>query len=150
MDKLSTKSKPTIKFYDFLKVSQDHLKYAVIMTRFQSRWIFVRHKERFTWEVPGGRREPGEKIEDTASRELVEETGAKIFHIKPVCFYSVNIGDGESFGKLFLAEVTELGSLGTSEIAEVILHDTLPDNLTYPHIQPELYHKVLSLIDKHS
>ena len=69
-------------------------------------------KERDTFEVPGGHREPGEKIEDTAVRELKEETGAVDFNIKPVCVYSVKgktrVNDNatkESFGMLYVAEI---------------------------------------------
>lgn len=45
-------------------------------------------------------------LNDTASRELFEETGAKKFNLTPVYIYSVDkgeiIGDTESFGQLFI------------------------------------------------
>ncbi len=40
----------------------------------------------------------------------MEETGAKAFKIAPVCIYSVDAGEGESFGQLFCARITELAS----------------------------------------
>ena len=55
--------------------------------------------------------ENGEKIEDTARRELYEETGAVKFKLELVCVYSVtgknrvNEEGNETFGKLFFAEI---------------------------------------------
>jgi 8-oxo-dGTP diphosphatase len=36
------------------------------MTKFNGQWLYVRHKERQTWEIPGGHREENENINDTA------------------------------------------------------------------------------------
>ena len=63
------------KFYD--KVDDALLKFAVIIAKSQGKWVFCKHKERNTYEVPGGRREPNESILETAKRELSEETGAE-------------------------------------------------------------------------
>ena len=40
------------------------------------RILFVRHRDRGTWEFPGGTIEPGETAEDAAMREVREEIGA--------------------------------------------------------------------------
>ena len=66
-----------VKFYD--NVADELLKFAVIISKTNGKWIFCKHKERETYEVPGGRRELGETIVDTAKRELAEETGAVEF-----------------------------------------------------------------------
>ena len=88
---------------------------TVIVSRFQGKWILAKHKDRETWEIPGGHREKGEEISITASRELQEETGAKEFKIIPICIYSVTKEDSDNikhpvstFGGLYFAEVTEL------------------------------------------
>ena len=47
-------------------------------------------------------------------------------------------GEGAT-GRVFHAEIHELGPLPESEMAEVRLFDGLPENLTYPAITPELY-----------
>ena len=76
-----------VNFYD--KVDDNLYKFAVIIARTQGQWVFCKHRERDTFEVPGGHREIGEDILETAKRELKEETGALVFDIKPICAYSV-------------------------------------------------------------
>ena len=99
-----------VKFYD--RVEDSLLKFAVIIAKTEGKWIFCKHKERDTLEVPGGHREAGETILETAKRELKEETGAVDFHIRPVCVYSVKgktrVSEDlseETYGMLFTAEV---------------------------------------------
>lgn len=55
-----------VNFYE--DVADDLLKFAVIIARTGGKWVFCKHKERETYEVPGGHREPGEDIIDTAKR----------------------------------------------------------------------------------
>ncbi|MCI9137612.1 MAG: NUDIX domain-containing protein [Lachnospiraceae bacterium] len=76
-----------VKFYE--NVSDELLKFAVIVSKSEGRWVFCRHKERETYEVPGGCREKEESILQAAERELREETGALQFHMRPICVYSV-------------------------------------------------------------
>jgi ADP-ribose pyrophosphatase YjhB (NUDIX family) len=65
------------------------LMFAVIISQSNGKWVMCKHKERDTYEVPGGHREEGEDILETAKRELQEETGAVKFDLKPLCVYSV-------------------------------------------------------------
>lgn len=129
----------SVNFYD--TVEDSLLKFAVIVTKTNGKWVFCKHKDRDTLEVPGGHREPNEDIIDTAKRELVEETGAIDYEIKSVCVYSVKEGDNfngkETFGLLCYADVKSFGEIN-SEIEKVIITDDLPDNWTYPTIQPFL------------
>ena len=131
-----------VQFYE--SVPDGLLRFAVIITKAAGKWVFCKHRERSTWEVPGGRREPGEDIFETAKRELREETGATEFRIRPVCVYSVTGKtradqelSGESFGMLFVAEVFSFGEI-RSEIERIVISEDLPDNWTYPEIQPRL------------
>ena len=128
-----------VQFYPLTEVVEN-VKYAVIVARYQGKWVFCRHKERTTWEIPGGHREPGETPEECAARELREETGAAEAVIHPVCYYSFS-----DFGMLYYGDIQSLGPLTReSEIGEICLFESLPDELTYPHIQPYLFQRVLN------
>ena len=132
-----------VKFYE--QVDDGLLKFAVVISKTDGKWVFCKHKERDTYEVPGGHREMGETILETAKRELREETGAIDFQICPVCVYSVkgktrvneNIDD-ESFGMLLVADIFSFEKELHSEIEKIIITDHLVENWTYPLIQPKL------------
>jgi 8-oxo-dGTP diphosphatase len=137
-----------VKFYE--SVDDNLLKFAVIISRSNGKWVFCKHRERDTYEVPGGHREVDETILGTAKRELQEETGAVDFEIKPVCVYSVkgktrineNVDD-ETFGMLFIANIFSFEEIH-SEIEKIIFVDELVDNWTYPLIQPKLIEETRS------
>lgn len=124
------------------QVEDSLLKFAVIAARFEDKWIFCRHRERSTWEIPGGHREDGETIDEAARRELWEETGALEAEIRPVSVYGVTRDGVTTYGKLYFATVAKMEKLSeTSEIGEVRLFDAIPSDLTYPQIQPHLYNR---------
>ena len=128
-----------VRFYE--EIDDARLKFAVILARSGGKWVYCRHRDRTTLEIPGGHREPGEAIEAAAERELREETGAEAFSIRPVCVYAVVRDDqpGESCGMLFAAEINSFEGALHSEIAEIFLLDAPPEsNWTYPEIQPKL------------
>lgn len=129
-----------VQFYD--QVEDQKLRFAVIVTRTEGHWVFCKHKERNTLEVPRGHREPGEDILETAKRELYEETGATDFSIEPVCVYSVivpwNFDGQETFGMLYYADVKAFEKELHSEIERIVIQDELPTSWTYPDIQPYL------------
>lgn len=142
-----------VKFYD--KVDDSLLKFAVIIAKSQGKWVFCKHRERNTYEIPGGHRENGESIEDAARRELCEETGAIKFDIKPLCVYSVtgknrvNEQGNETFGMLFFADIREFEKELHSEMEQIALFSELPtDNWTYPLIQPILAKKYLEIANE--
>ncbi len=129
-----------VNFYETVK--DDLLRFAVIVSKYKGKWVFCMHRQRNTYECPGGRREENENILDTAKRELWEETGASKYSIHPICVYSVVREDNESFGMLYFAEIQEFDKLPAYEIAKVELFDHLPTEWTYPQIQPFLLEQV--------
>ena len=138
-----------VNFYD--TVDDDLLKFAVIISQSNGKWVMCKHKERDTYEVPGGHREEGEDILETAKRELQEETGAVKFDIEQLCVYSVtgknsiNENGEETFGLLCFAEIRDFSGELHCEMEKVVLMDELPENWTYPLIQPKLIEKYLQI-----
>jgi len=134
-------------FYDPLFTPDIRLTYSVIAAKYGDKWIYVRHHRRNTWEIPGGHIEENETSDDAAKRELMEETGAADFKIECVATYSVLKDGKRGFGRLYLADISKLGPVpDISEIAEIKILDSLPENLTHPDIQPHLFKKVITFL----
>ena len=129
-----------VHFYE--SVEDSLLKFAVILATYRGKKVFCKHKNRDTLEIPGGHRESGEAILETARRELYEETGAIDFKIAPVCVYSViepdNFDGAETFGMLYHAEISAFEAQLHSEIERIVVLAGRPDRWTYPNIQPML------------
>ncbi|MFS0781296.1 NUDIX hydrolase [Bacillus sp. 1P06AnD] len=133
-------------FYEIGTIKEEELRFAVISAIYQNKWVFVRHKDRMTWEIPGGHREIGEDIMKTAKRELFEETGAVRGEIIPLYDYCINDSSEKLFGRLFFSKIIELDQLPESEISEVSFFEMLPGNLTYAEIQPLLFRKTMEFM----
>lgn len=138
-----------VNFYE--NVEDELLKFAVIVSRTNGKLVFCKHKKRDTYEIPGGHREPGETIIETAKRELMEETGATQFSITPVCVYSVKgktrvnkNSDDISFGMIYVADIVSFEKELHSEIEKILITDDLDNAFawTYPAIQPKLLEEV--------
>ena len=129
-----------VKFYD--EADDKLLKFAVIISKADNQWVFCKHRDRNTYEVPGGHREDGETIMDTAKRELYEETGAIEYTLKPICVYSVTAPDNfngeETFGMLYYADILSFEDELHNEIERILITEHLVDQWTYPLIQPKL------------
>lgn len=134
-----------VEFYDI--VDDSLLKFAVIVCKCKEKWVLCRQKKRNTYEFPGGHREPGEDIILTARRELYEETGALVYSIQPICAYSVmglkeDQDQEKTYGMLYYADILQLGEMPDYEMETVVLFEHLPNNWTYPEIQPALLQKI--------
>ncbi len=116
-----------VKLYDLNYVSDEELTRVILVCRFKGKWLLCKHKEKGTWEVPGGHIEPGEKVMDAAKRELCEETGVSKANIEKICLYKIS-----TFGLICYAEILELGNNKLEyEMDEISLFDELPNNMTY-------------------
>ncbi len=136
-----------VNFYE--NADDSLLKFAVIISKHNEKWVFCKHKNRNTYEIPGGHREKNETILETAIRELKEETGALEFRISPICVYSVvgqnmiNQSGEETYGMLFAADIQTFENELHSEMESIFLFDNLPSDWTYPQIQPILIEEYL-------
>ena len=126
-----------MKFEIFPFNTREHYFSADVIALYQGQWLFCMHKNRTTWEHPGGWIENGETPLEAAKRELYEETGAVSFDMEPLCDYFI---DGElngyhycGSGQVYFAVVHTLGEIPPdSEMGKVGLFDSLPEKLTYP------------------
>lgn len=131
------------------EIEDEKLGFTVTFARFEGRWIFCRRRDGNGFDVPGGRRETGESIEETAERELYEETGARSSKITPICAYTVDRDGVVTYGGLYFAEVGRLDALPEcSEMEDILLSDSLPSPLRFPDIMPELFNCVQGWLNK--
>jgi 8-oxo-dGTP diphosphatase len=91
----------------FMKKSfQQESHHVLVICRYKNKWLLTQHKKRGL-EFPGGKRETGESLEETAIRETFEETGGVIKH--PVFVGEYKVYDRTPFVKtIFFAEAEEL------------------------------------------
>jgi len=133
-----------VNLYPIGTIDDSLIKFVAILVRQEELWVLSRHKQRDTWEFAGGHREVGESLDDTAARELFEETGAQEYSLTPISIYSVTReNENESFGQLYLAQVDRFGPLPDYEMAEIQTFEEIPLNLTYPLIYPILIQAAL-------
>lgn len=112
--------------------------FAVMITKYEDKWVMVRRHNRNTWELPAGHVEEGESVIEAAKRELFEETGAIEYSLDIISSYQGEHKGRIVYGMLFYADVKVFGPLPESEIAEKKYFSAIPENLTYPQIQPQL------------
>lgn len=63
--------------------------HVFVLSRYKGTWVLTKHRERGL-EFPGGKREAGESIEQTAIREVYEETGGLVGELQFLGQYKVH------------------------------------------------------------
>ena len=129
-----------VKLHDLNSVPDNELTRVVLVSRYKNKWVYAKHKERQTWEIPGGHIEEGETWIEAASKELYEEIGATDAEIIPICLYSIS-----TYGILCYANIKEIKELPQYEMDEIGFFDDEPDKLTYK----ESHHLFLEVVKKY-
>ena len=136
---------PLMNWFALEDVEEGGIGFAVHAAFLGERLVLVRNRARRCWELPGGRREPGEGILETARRELLEECGAVAVEQRACLGYSVSLGDRLTHGLLCLTKLESLpGPLPGSEIGAAAAVTRLPGPLCYPHIQGRILAELAS------
>lgn len=81
--------------------------HVIVICRFIDKWLLTEHKQR-GWEFPGGKIEPGETPEQTARREVFEETGGILDTFFPLGEYQVSNGTNQFVKTIFFGTVSKL------------------------------------------
>ncbi len=100
------------------------------------------------WSLPGGRQEPGEPLEDTAKREVAEETGLDVNIVRKLGTVQVGIDENFNYeiheylaelagGKLLAGDdATDVGWFSATELAELKLTKNLLAHLAEYGVYP--------------
>lgn len=136
-----------LKFYP-LNYLEDKVSFVVIISTYRNKWLYVKHKKRNTLEVPGGKLKENESPKEAAKRELFEESGALDFLLVDICDYAMIDGSKEQYGRLYFADINELGILPDFEIEERKFLEDIPINLTYKEIHHQLVNKTIEEMKK--
>ncbi len=127
------------------EVEDQDLGFVIVVSRYKDKWVFVQHKERDEWELPGWHRENWESILDWAKRELWEETGAVDYDIEHWAYWSlIDLKWKKVFWAIFFAEIENLWDKPESEIAKVEFFDDIPKKLTYPNVHQPIYEMIVA------
>ncbi len=136
-------AKVTTRLIESGLLEDQKLTYVVMGARYQDKWVFVRHRDRQTWEMPAGHIEADESADRAAVRELFEEAGVVKSSLEVICDYEVTVGSKVEYGRLYAVNIHEMEPQKEFEIEELILCAELPKSLSYPDVQTILFQRVI-------
>ncbi|WP_062104488.1 NUDIX domain-containing protein [Bacillus niameyensis] len=123
-------------FLDFLKIAEKDmfkntvdapLTHALVVARYQGKYLLMFNNWRQHWELPGGIIDPGETARECAERELMEETNQTVpaLTFKGLMKFRLKPDDRLEYGALYSGELTNLQLFSKNDEAEqIILWDT--------------------------
>lgn len=99
----------------------------------QNQILFCKWQDNDFWIIPGGRVDSGETAEETAHRELLEETGATLKNIEVLCYMHCFMYNLEYWGIAYFGEIEALGTpLDFEEVSDASLFSYFPENPSEP------------------
>jgi len=114
--------------------------YVVIGARYRGKWVFIRHRQRRSYEIAAGHINEQEDTDMAAGRELEEETGAKKYKIECIASYTILEDNKLRAGRLYYADIEKMEEeWDDSEVEGVILSDKLPEISSFPYVQAVLF-----------
>ena len=129
-----------IKFYPPDHYPDCGFTYVVIGARYRKQWVFIRHRQRRSYEMPAGHIRENEDTVMAAGRELEEETGAIKYTIECIATYTILEDNSLRAGRLYYADIGERDDKwDDSEIEGVIFSDHLPEISSFPYVQTVLF-----------
>lgn len=114
--------------------------YVVIGARYRKQWVFIRHRQRRSYEIPAGHINENEDTDMAAGRELEEETGAARYTIECISTYTIMEDEELRAGRLYYADIEKIDEKwDDSEIEGVIFSDHLPEISSFTYVQTVLF-----------
>lgn len=109
--------------YAFCHNQEDIAEFVTIIAVHDHKLILVYNRLRQYWELPGGRREPGESSLACAKRELTEEAGVVGQDFQVIGAFQTRLGDDKPiWGLLYNCKVSNKPlNPRSSEISDVML-----------------------------
>lgn len=92
---------------------------SIVIFNEENKILMIREKRytvgRIEWEIPAGKVENGETIEDAARRESIEETGCTLKDLKYLCSQNPANGMSDCVCHIFAAKVSDEGAIRDSD-----------------------------------